>query len=150
MAEEAKKLRLYLANPFLTRQRIREWELKMEAKYAIELVNPFYDTPRADIEKIDNGENVRATRTDEKNVKLVAEDLKLMKECQGVLAIVNGALSYGTIMEIVYAGFFGKHVFIVVSNGQITHPWLQVHGTRLFSSFKEFEKCLKEDKKLNV
>ena len=136
------KLKLYLAHPFDSRKKVREWELKMEAKYAIDLINPFYDGDRTDVDKLDKG--LVLNRTDEENVSLVEGDLKQIKKSQGIVAIVDGARSYGTIMEIVYGGIlFGKPVFIIVTNGHINHPWLQVHGTKLFASFKDFERALK-------
>lgn len=136
-------MKLYLAHPFGSRKKIREWELKVEAETGVELINPFYDATRQDVEEIDSG---RADRY-EKLVPttLVERDLKLINKSQGIVAIVDGALSYGTIMEIVYASrFFHKPVYMVVSNGHYKHPWLQYHATEMFESLKEMRKWLKK------
>jgi len=64
-----------------------------------------------------------------------------------MVAIVDGSLSYGTIMEIVYAGLFIKPVYLVVTNGHIKHYWLDYHGTIMFESLREFEKWLVKESK---
>lgn len=140
-----KNLGLYLAHPFDSRKYIREWELKVEKKFDVELVNPFYDVTRDDVEKIDLGRAKRYEKLDP--VKLVRKDLAQIEEAMGVVAIIDGSLSYGTIMEIVYACYYRKPVYIIVTNGHIKHPWIQYHASGLFESFKEFEKWLKKKTK---
>jgi hypothetical protein len=48
-------MKLYLAHPFLDRYEIRLWEDTFEYRTGIELVNPFYDVNREDIDLIDAG-----------------------------------------------------------------------------------------------
>ena len=51
----------------------------------------------------------------------------------------------GTIMEIVYTTrVYLKPCYIVVTNGEFKHPWLQYHGTRLFESLGDMEKFLEK------
>lgn len=135
-----KKLCLYLAHPFDSRKSIRKWELKVEKKIDIDLINPFYDNPsRNDVLDIDAG---RMERYEVSPVLIVERDLKLIGESDGVIAIIDGSLSYGTIMEIVYATIYIKPVFIVVTNGHIKHPWLQYHATESFESLHELRRWL--------
>ena len=145
--DPTRKLRLYLAHPFDSRQNIRGLELRLETKCPkLELVNPFYDVDRADVDAFDKGEYERYEKLDP--VKIVTGDLQQIHEADGILAVVDGSLSYGTIMEIAHGFLMGKLIYIVVSNGHIKHPWLQFHGTRLFESWKDFEKFIVE--KLNA
>jgi len=132
-------MRLYLAHPFDARHRIREWELEFEARTGIELVNPFYDAPdRSDVETIDAG---RAERYEKLNPHtLVRKDLLLIEQSDGTVAIIDGSVSYGTIMEIVYAyRVFMKKVYLVIMNGHENHPWLIYHSDKIFTSLDDFE-----------
>lgn len=134
-------MKLYLAHPFDSRAVIRKWELRFEERTGIELLNPFYDADgRTDIEMIDAG---RAERY-EKLVpgELVKRDLIHIHQSDGMVAIVDGSLSYGTIMEIVYGNLFHSReaIHIVVTNGHEHHPWLVAHAGRIYTSFEGFEK----------
>lgn len=145
-SEQMRKLRLYLAHPFDSRQSTRGRELKLETKCPkLELINPFYDVTRQDVDEIDSGKADRYEKLDPK--KLVVGDLQQIHDADGVVAVIDGSLSYGTIMEIVHGFLMGKPVYIVVSNGHIKHPWLQFHAARLFESWGDFEKFIME--KLN-
>ena len=111
---------LYLAHPFDSRVAIRKWELHVE-QCGIRLLNPFYDEIRQDIVEIDEG---RAGRYEKLiPAKVVERDVEAIKNSDGIIAIVcdvhsiattfwqkiwtwffnKPALSFGTIMEIVYA-----------------------------------------------
>lgn len=134
----------YLAHPFDSRKYIREWELKVEKKFGIELCNPFYDVRRDDIVAID------ANRTDRYQVDpaaIVRGDLTLIRKSKGIVAIIDGALSYGTIMEIVHGCFLSKPVYIIVTNGHSQHPWIQYHAQKVFTTLKQFEKWIKKELK---
>lgn len=130
---------LYLSHPWKSRAYIREWELYIEKTTGINLFNPFYDEPRPEVAEIDAG-----TRKDydlDYNL-IVQRDLAAIKKCEGIVAIVDGGTSYGTIMEIVYAFNMGKPVYLICTNAQEKHPWLRYHCLTIFTSFKEFESCL--------
>lgn len=131
-------MRLYLAHPFDSRIKIRAVERRCEEDTGLELFNPFYDAPgRTDIEIIDAG---RAERYEKLNPnELVKRDLQGILGSDGLLGIIDGALSYGTIMEIVYAYKYGKLVYLIVTNGQGSHPWLQYHAETIFTSWEEFQ-----------
>ena len=49
------------------------------------------------------------------------------------------AVSYGTLMEIVYAHSMDKKIYIVVLNGHEQHPWIQYHATKVFTSFEDLD-----------
>jgi nucleoside 2-deoxyribosyltransferase len=135
----------YLAHPFDARHRVRKWELATEDKHGITLVNPFYDAPeRDDIKRIDT-----ANDPDELRYKqlipseIVRKDVFQIQQCNGTVAIVDGSLSYGTIMEMVYTSMiYHKPVYLICTNGHHQHPWLQHHSAHVFESFEEFDKWL--------
>jgi len=131
-------MKLYLAHPFDARKWVREWELQLEKKLGIELFNPFYDAPgRTDVEKIDGGRQERYEKIDP--AELVIRDLKYTHSCDGLVGIIDGSLSYGTVMEIVYANIYRLPVYLIVTNGHHKHPWLVYHSTKVFISLENFE-----------
>jgi len=76
--------------------------------------------------------------------KLVKRDLKNIKENNGLLGLITGDLSYGTLMEITYNKIFhnrtGTHPgYLIITNGHENHPWLKYHSTKIFTDFKSFE-----------
>jgi nucleoside 2-deoxyribosyltransferase len=120
--------------------------LEVEKKFRVEIVNPFFDVDREDeaIIKEDgltltslSSRDERYGLTDEQCDKLVNRDIKLITECDGIIAIVDGSLSYGTIQEMVYAKTLGLKVYSVVSNGHAGHPWLRFHSTKVFRNLNE-------------
>jgi len=136
-------MKLYLANPFQTRHETREWELETEELTGIELFNPFYDAPgRFDVKAIDKGDSKRYENLDYK--ALVGNDLyHLIVHCDGLLGIIDGSTSYGTIMEITYAWLFGVHpIFLLVTNGHHEHPWLRYHSDEIVTTPKDMQTLL--------
>lgn len=129
-------VRLYLAHPFPAREWVRRWELHTEKKIGIELINPFYDATRNDVRKIDSG---RAERYDVDPVSIVEGDVELICGSDGVFAIVSGDLSYGTIMEMVYARNCKKPVYSLITNGEEMHPWLRYHSKKIFTKLDDAE-----------
>ena len=126
----------YLAHPFDTRYEVREWELGFEEATGIELINPFYDIERTDVVEIDESRAGRYEKLDPE--ELVRRDLDAIDKGEFVVAFVTGALSYGTIMEIVYAKLFGLPVYIICTNGHEKHPWLVYHAEKIFTSKQDF------------
>ena len=131
---------IYLAHPFDARFEMRKWELATEVKYDIEIINPFYDITREDVDVIDSGIAGRYERLNPQ--ELVNRDLEAIYSCDELLAIVNGCLSYGTLMEIVYARLCDKDISIVCTNGHEKHPWLQYHADEVYTSLEEYEQTL--------
>jgi len=133
-------MKIYLAHPFDSRFAMRKWELHVEVTYDIEIVNPFYDITREDVDIIDSGIAGRYEKLNPNEV--VNRDLAAIDSCDEILAFVNGDLSYGTLMEIVYASLAGKTVNIVCTNGHEKHPWLQYHADNIYTSLDEYEQTL--------
>jgi len=141
--------KFYLAHPFDSRTVIREWELRVEKQFDVELLNPFYDIEdRTDVEERDAGRAERYEKIIPSD--LVERDIQYVLKSGGLVGIVDGSVSYGTIMEIVYANIFRKPVYLIVTNGQYKHPWLIHHASRIFLSFEEFENWLQIKDDSNV
>lgn len=116
---------LYLAHPYLDKEKIREWELKMEAKYPQwDLLNPFFDLPQPEPEGPE---------------EIVNRDLAAIKGAAGIIAVLTESQSYGVAMEIVYATLLRKPVLLIVTNGQAGHPWLRYHAKVIYTSLNQFE-----------
>ena len=133
---------LYLAHPFDARKWIREWELGFEKRTNIDLVNPFYDVERRDIEEIDLGRHERYEKINSK--ELVLRDVNKIYNSDGMISFVTGDLSYGTLMEMVYNHLIDHPNYMYVSNGHQDHPWLKYHSTKIFTDLGELEKHLDE------
>jgi nucleoside 2-deoxyribosyltransferase len=130
-------MKLYLAHPFLDRYEIRLWEDTFEYRTGIELVNPFYDVNREDIDLIDAGKKARFDLDPE---KIVMQDLNTMFDCDGILAVITKSQTVGTIMEIAYAyNNLDGPIYLVCPPDLENHPWLQHHATTIFSCLAEFQ-----------
>jgi len=136
-----KTLSLYLGHPFESRKEVRKWELMFERRTGIELINPFYDVKdRTDIKRIDSGEKGMDEDIDE--IKIVQNDISKIEKSQGLIIIIDGKKSYGTIQEMVYAFLFNKPVYSLITNGYEEHPWLKYHSTKIFTKRKNLEDFL--------
>jgi len=136
-------MKYYLAHPFVRRQFVRCWELNAEPKLNVELINPFYDVERKDISKEDIG---TVDRYSGDPAAIVDNDVELIQDCNGFIGIVDGSLSYGTIMEIVYAHscFNVEHVILLVTNGEEKHPWFRYHATHIVTTFTALEELIRK------
>lgn len=144
LKDKMRKLEFYLAHPFNERHNIRTWELGFEKRTHINLINPFYDISREDVERIDAGRAERYTELIPK--ELVERDIGyiIRSTTTGTIAFVTGALSYGTIMEMVYTKLNNKLLYSIVTNGHDNHPWLRYHSTKIFTNKLDFEKYIKQ------
>jgi nucleoside 2-deoxyribosyltransferase len=132
-------MQIYLAHPIAARKMIRERELATEQRTGVELLNPFYDTGRGDIEEIDAG-----TRGiwEIDPAPVVEGDIKDIEKCHAFAAVLCDGLSIGTIMETVYAFKAGKRVYIIDLANKCGHPWIRYHASLIFSSWAAFDKFL--------
>lgn len=137
------KVTAYLAHPALSRKKIREWELKIEGKYNLDLINPFYDVGGIECElmkQYDAGVPYKdVPKPFGYEQYLVHRDINAILKSDFVIAFITGDVSYGTIMEICYATQLKKPVFLIVLNKEEEHPWLKYHSCQRFTSIKEFE-----------
>jgi nucleoside 2-deoxyribosyltransferase len=127
-------MKLYLAHPTTSRRGVRAWELQFEKQTGVELMNPFYDTARKDIDNLDNGTSTRWDVSSD----VVNADLDMIKEADGIVALVDGSISYGTTMEMVYAFQWNKPVYVICTNGHADHPWIRYHASKIFLCTGEF------------
>jgi nucleoside 2-deoxyribosyltransferase len=138
-----KPTKFYLAHPFDARYKMREWELEFEKKTGFELLNPFYDgVDNVGVSSVDTGRQERYESVDADD--LVEKDIEHIKNCDGVIAIIDGSLSYGTIQEMVYAKFLGKPVISVVTNNHENHPWIRHHSKIIINNLEEVEQAIKD------
>lgn len=145
--------KLYLAHPFDSREHVRQWELYIESRTRFELINPFYDLERNDRKLIDSKgttltsiatRSMRYGITDEGCAEIVERDVEAIRQSDGVIVIIDGSLSYGTIQEMVYAHQMGKPVYAIIANGHIGHPWLRYHYTTAVPTYEAMTELLKE------
>ena len=134
-------MRLYLAHPIDSRKTVRAWELRVEQETGIELFNPFYDTHREDIEELDRGFR---RKWDVDSDVIVRRDFRGIDESDGIVAVIDGSQSYGTIFEVARTHCAGDSVYLIVTNGAENHPWLRFYSDRIFTSFEQFEQFVKD------
>jgi len=135
-------MKLYLAHPFSSRKEIREWELKIEEKTGIEMINPFYDLNRKDVLRIDSGLSEKFE--DLNHFEIIQRDVGHIAISDGIVSIINGKPSYGTVQEMVYSKILQKPNYCLVTNGYEDHPWLKYHSTKIFIKRKDLEKFLEK------
>jgi len=140
---------LYLAHNFLTRKKIRKWELRIEGKYNINLDNPFYDNPdRAEemltLDSLKDFSKKQmeyfATRSPR---DIVEDDLEKIRKSDGIVAIMNDT-RIGTPMEVFFAARVLRIPVYIVTKRHAFHPWVIQHATKVFSSRSEFEEYIKK------
>lgn len=138
-------MKAYIAHPFDYKDEIRAWELRLESEIEeLDLVNPFYDITRKDIDEINAGRAGRYEKLDP--VELVLRDVKAIEDAGGIIAYIpeNRKFQCGTFMEIVYAYKLGVPVYIVCTNGHHDHPWLKFHANEIFTSLEDLEDWIKK------
>jgi len=136
-----KTLDLYLAHNLNIRKKIRKIEKQLEEKYNVNLFNPFYDSKRDDIDRIDNGDVNRWELDMESCRNLVRRDLGNITRRDGLVTLIQKP-SIGTTLEIGYAKQKGK-IIIVISEKYVDHPWIRVYADYRFRNITEFEEWLK-------
>lgn len=133
---------IYLAHPFNSRTKIKKFGDKLQKKLKrVRIVNPFYNEHTHEV--FTKSDKSNADYYAKLNSKSIVEScLALISHSDYMVAVIDGALSYGTIQEIVYANLWKIPVFIVCTNGQSEHPWLQYHASEMFTSYKALEEFL--------
>lgn len=143
--------KLYLAHPLVLRAECRREELEIEKEFGIEIVNPFYDTGRIDIQVFDQNSVGHVKEYCEKLDcdAIVIADLALVDYCKGVLGIIlKDSHSIGTICECWHAANKGKQLYIITDVEY--HPWirrmLKITNGKCFKNFEEFREFLRSIK----
>ena len=141
-----KELHLYLAHQFKHRHVVREFELYLEKRYSIILDNPFYSSnSRQDIEMADKG--IEREFTDEDVNRIVENDLRMIRDNNGILAIIIDQEALGSYMEIFYcARMLQRPVYVICPERKIReHIWIRKHSSMRFESVGQFEEWLKKN-----
>jgi nucleoside 2-deoxyribosyltransferase len=134
--------------------KVRKWQLEFEEQYPnITLLNPFYEGQYPEKERVE--EILKKSKHKRLNKKqsswIINNDVNSICNTDGIVAIVDGNQSYGTIQEIVYGYTLNKPVFIIATNKYAYgHPWLIFHSIKMFNSFEKFETFCKKYKDLNI
>jgi len=148
-------LELYLAHSLVKRKRIRAWQIKLEGKYNIKFVNPFYNNQyeRIEIEKLDKMRTKKEKRnfqqawTIETCKQIVNIDLTLVRKSDGVVSYFQQP-TIGTSQEIIMAAYvYQIPVYIIAGENQY-HPWLRTMATisngKIFNTMTQFEKFVEK------
>ena len=115
----------------------------MRHEHGIDFINPFYDKDIENPTLVDEGKmDVYEYMKQLDPVTIVERDIECIYESMGVIAFVTDSISYGTIMEIVYAYNNSVPVYMMVTNGYEEHPWLKYHATEIFTLFSDLEEFL--------
>ena len=146
-----KKQRLYLAHSCELIDSVRKWEVRIEAKYRIDLINPFKGNSfenMSELRKMKSRKKLlkyMETLDHETNAKIVEYDLALERKCDGVVAIFNSP-SIGTSQEIIMAHYSYQIPVYVICGDYISHPWIDYitreSGGKAFKTRRQFEKYL--------
>jgi len=135
----------YYTNPTKDRHKARELQLRIEKELAgiVELDNPFYNragTPTKEIAQLDKGVKAEISAGE-----IIYNDLKKIRDSEGVLAWVTGTTSWGSISETFYSSYvLGKPTYIIfdphtrnnINNPE--HPWPKGNSTKVFGSVEAF------------
>jgi len=138
---------LYLAHNFLTRKKVRKWELRIEKKYNVNLDNPFYDNPARAEEMlildsyVDCSRKQRSYLSTRSSYSIVEDDLEKIRKSDGIVAILND-VRIGTPMEVFYASRVLRLPVYVVTRKYAAHPWVVELATKIFTNKKELERYL--------
>ncbi len=135
----------YLAHQLSNRQQIRKIELRLEKKYKINLLNPFYDTGRQDVKDLDTGKiKSRYDFTLQECKNIVENDLMWIRCSDGVLCILRDGNAIGSFMEMFYASMIlEKPVYLVCPLSIVRkHLWIRALCFKIFHSVKELEDFL--------
>lgn len=113
-------MRVYLAHPFLAKERGTQLMKKIEA-LGIEVVNPFVREQKI-YGEVFSWETIHS---DQRARKIVEADLRAIEECDAIVAMVTGDPSIGTHMEVFYASRILHRPVFVLYELKGSHPWYQ-------------------------
>ena len=151
------EMAFYFTNPTYDRHKAREIQLKIEAETGLELVNPFYNkagVPTKEIKALDKGD-----RPEVSEGEIIHNDLKLVRDHEGVIAYITKKTSWGSISETFYSAYvLGKPTHLIfdpdsrggcehcgiTNDNNPDHPWPKGNSTRIFGSVEAFIAYAKE------
>ncbi len=142
------KQKLYLAHNLENREDVRKWQLRVESKYNIIFINPFYQSYRKEITDLDVMKSKKEkfeykqkmTKSACKNI--VKQDLNMIRKSDGILAILSSP-TIGTAQEIFFASYVLRiPVYVITAKYYTIHPWLRTLCKEIFISKKQFTNYL--------
>lgn len=138
----------YLAHQLKHRHKVLEIQKQLEYYHNIMIINPFYDTPRQEIQDMDDKKTNRYDIPIERCIQIVDDDLSRIKDCDGVICILFDNETLGSFMEIFYASYvLGLPVYLISPDEKLrNHVWIKVMCYKIFQSVKEFELYIKENR----
>jgi len=97
---------------------VRKWELYLEEKTGVQLINPFYDVERQEIQRLNEGLHM----VYDKHISrvIVESDLSSIEQCDAMLVILP-THSIGCAMELYHAKTIGMPVAVYTN---MNHPWI--------------------------
>lgn len=146
-------MKLYLAHPLNKRKEVRALQLRLEGKYNIEYVNPFYNNKyeRHEIEKLDSmkykkDKNAYKESWDlETCHNIVDIDLELIRKADGLFAFMLTP-TVGTCQEIIMAALVYRIPVYVITKDYFHHPWIKSlvtrSGGKIFRTITEYKAYL--------
>lgn len=125
-------VKLYLAHPLNKRGEIRKLQLRLEGKYNVKYINPFYNNSyeREEINRLDSlktkGEkNAYKSSWDIDTCHHIVDiDLELIRKSDGLLAYMLTP-TIGTCQEIFVAAYIYRIPVYVITKDYENHPWIQ-------------------------
>ena len=139
--------RLYLAHSCLLIDTVRRWEIKIQGRFYVDLINPFNNNTFENVELLRTLKSKKKllaymrTLDNDTCEKIVTYDLDLLRKCDGLVAVFNDYTA-GTMMEI-FAGAYLYRLPVYVISPKKYHPWLRWLSTEMFTSRVAFEEYLK-------
>lgn len=146
---------LYLAHPLNRRKEIRKIQVRLEGKYNISFVNPFYNNryEREEIERLDNlkykkDKNAYKDSWDVATCHHIVDvDLELIRKSDGVLAYLITP-TIGTAQEIFVASYIYRIPVYVITKDYKNHPWIvslvERSGGKIFKNLTGYKKYLEQ------
>ena len=145
--------KLYLAHSVSLIKSVRKWEIRMQGKYLIDLINPFKNNTFENVEVLvtlkSEAKMIRYMKQLDFDTctKIVEYDLGLLRKCDGLVAVFNTP-SLGTAQEIFAAHYLYQLPVYVITPSYLYHPWIRYivekSGGKSFKTRKAFENYVKE------
>ncbi len=135
-------MKFYLAHSFEDRKEVKKiWEKWKEKFTKHKFINPFFPKRKKEIFTAkDTAENSFYKNLNPKWI--VEDDIRLIQECDAIVARLTGSFTIGTHMEIVWAYILHRKIYIICHENYSKHPWLVYHADKIFHSEEAFEKFL--------
>jgi nucleoside 2-deoxyribosyltransferase len=140
----------YLAHSTTLIKKTRKWQLSIEGRFDIKLINPFYNNPNEDAnELVKISKTNKALRdymkklSDYQCKSIMERDLELIRKSDGIVAYFETP-TIGTSMEIIYCAYLLRLPVYLISKHHKHHCWIRALATKTFRTRTEFKDYLIE------